>query len=105
MMITQEEDWLPPSPDPAAEVPFQNLQNILLDDVEKELLILKSERPITEQRTNSVQFNPVQFNPVSAVVDLSKVLGCMDCKELAVLIFIASPLTQIQINDLSNRVP
>ena len=78
MMLLQEQDWLPPSPDPAAEVPFQNPQNILLDDVEKELLILKSERPIAEQRTNSVH-----FNPIPAVGDLSKVLGCLDCKEFA----------------------
>lgn len=76
MMSLQAEDWLPPSPDPAAETPFQNPLNMLLDDVEKELFVLKSGRPIPEQRTNSAQ-----FTPISAESDLLKALGCVNCKK------------------------
>ena len=74
-MVSQEEDWLPPSPDPAADTPFENPRNILLDDVEKELLVLRSERPVTEQRAH-----PAVYPPSSAVSELSRVLGCAGCK-------------------------
>lgn len=71
----QGEDWLPPSPDVAAETPFKNPLNILLDDVEKELFVLKSGRSVLEQRTNSAQ-----FTPISAESELQKVLGCFNCE-------------------------
>lgn len=76
IMILQEEDWFPPSPDSGADTPFENPQNVLLDDVEKEILVLRSQRPNTEQRGHSYA---VLFAPTSAVSDLSKALGCTNC--------------------------
>jgi ubiquitin carboxyl-terminal hydrolase 25/28 len=90
MKIPQEDDWLPPSPDPAAETPFENPINILLDDVEKELLVHKSQRPAIEQRASSVQ-----FKTISAMKDLMKVLGCMDCEKYFFLVLIVPKLTRI----------
>lgn len=75
MRKLQAEDWLPPSPDLTNELPFKNPINILLDDVDKELLVLKSGRPGPEQRMNSAQ-----FIPTSAESELLKVLGCVNCE-------------------------
>ena len=71
----KEEGWLAPRPEPKAETPFQKPLNVLLDDVYCELLVLGSKRPSSEQRSSSLQ-----YKPISAMNDIMRILGCMDCK-------------------------
>lgn len=98
----QAENWLPPAPDVVAEIPFENPLNILLDDVEKELFVLKSARPIPEQRTNSAQ-----FAPVSAESELQKVLGCVNCeKGILTLFFLCAAADQdLDQRSIKSRIP
>lgn len=69
----KEEGWLAPCPEPSAETPFQKPLNVLLDDVFCELLVLRSKRPPVEQRSS------LQYRPISAMNDIMRALGCMDC--------------------------
>ena len=72
----QEDDWLPPQLDPAAEPPFpENCVNVRIDDVEKELSVLISRASIDEKR----KVKP-EWAPESAIKELKSVLGCLDCK-------------------------
>ncbi len=70
----QGEDWKPPQPEPAAKTPFTNPINILLNDVEKELLVLLSKRPDNER-----QGTRVPYMPISAMIEFKGALGCVEC--------------------------
>ncbi|KAI9816932.1 MAG: ubiquitin-specific protease ubp2 [Phylliscum demangeonii] len=69
--------WFLPTTQPCKERPrFQDRTSILLDDVDKELLILIHARPRTEKttaRTNAA------FHPINCVRELERCLGCVDC--------------------------
>lgn len=66
------QDWLPPQPQPETIIPIETHLRILLDDVEKELLVLISKRPAAEKRAGSLQ-----YVPISAMDDIMRALGCM----------------------------
>lgn len=66
---------MPPDPEMAAAIPLQNPLNILLNDVEKELLVLGFQRPSSEKRS----VGTFDFVPISAMNDIMRVLGCIEC--------------------------
>ena len=72
-MFIQGEDWRPPQPEPAARTPFTNPINILLNDVEKELLVLLSKRPDDERGVGKLAYAPVAAMPA-----LKGALGCLE---------------------------
>ena len=81
LIVLQDEDWLPPRPDLSKGTPFTNPLNILLDDVDKELLILISQQPEDEKRLVKPYFIPKPAMP-----DIERVLGCQGCKRPFVLL-------------------
>lgn len=78
--VLKELGWEAPRPNPNAEIPFQNPLNVLLDDIQCELLVLKSKRPTTEQRSSTLH-----HVPISAMNDIMRLLGCIEC--MAAFIF------------------
>lgn len=56
-------------------MPFQNHLNILLNDVQKELLVLQSQRPEAERRGVTTS-----YVPVSAMNVMKSALGCFECR-------------------------
>lgn len=63
---------MPPCPEPAADVPFQNPINILLDDVDKELLVLKAQVLFGNHQSG-------QFSSYLASREIMRMFGCADC--------------------------
>lgn len=54
--------------------PLEEPLNILLDDVEKELMVLISQRPSSEHRIASVH-----FSPLPSLKEIERSLGALDC--------------------------
>ena len=75
---------MPPRPDAMAVTPFTNSVNILLDDVDKELLVLLDQQPEDEKRMAKVY-----FSSTLASVDFERILGSRGCKTV---VFTFSPL-------------
>lgn len=65
---------MPPCPEPAAVVPFQNPINILLDDVDKELLVLKAQILSGNHHSGSLP-----FSSILASKEIMRMFSCMDC--------------------------
>ena len=71
--FTREDlDWKPPRPEPGAKTPFTNPLNVLLNDVEKELVVLLSKRPDQERVGRVVHIS------ASATPELRGALGCLE---------------------------
>ena len=74
IFLWQGDDWMPPRPDVTAATPYINPLNILLDDIDKELLILLESR--YEEEKHMVK---VHTSSVSVVPELQRLLGCQGC--------------------------
>ncbi|MCJ1311014.1 ubiquitin-specific protease ubp2 [Agyrium rufum] len=70
------DDWLPPRPDRTDETPYENPENLLLDDVEKELEALMIQQPDEEKRMAKVHFT---FEP--GLTAIEKMLGSHDYRK------------------------
>ena len=66
---------MPPRPDAEVMTPFTNPVNLLLDDVDKELLVLLDQQPENEKRMAKVY-----FSSTLASVDFERILGSRGCK-------------------------
>ncbi|KAH0542358.1 hypothetical protein FGG08_003203 [Glutinoglossum americanum] len=69
--------WLLPEVDVSHGPPFEDSLKVLLDDVDKELLILIAKRPWKESSKGKTA---VYFHPLPSYKNLQRVLGCLDCK-------------------------
>ena len=78
----QGDDWLPPCPDPPSDSPSQNPMNILLEDVEKELLVLLDLQSYGEKYISNNEHIP-------ASKEFERVLGSQGCKEQYTLVLYA----------------
>lgn len=78
---------MPPRPEAKAVTPFTNPVNILLDDVDKELLVLLDQQPEDEKRMSKVY-----FSSTLASVDYERILGSRGCR---ITHFIFMPLLLI----------
>ncbi|KZF24550.1 cysteine proteinase [Xylona heveae TC161] len=65
--------WILPRPDRSSETPYKDPLRLLLDDVEKELLVLISLRPAEEKRGRHVP-----FLPPPSLRDIEGLLGSLD---------------------------
>lgn len=70
----QGDDWLPPCPDPPSDGPSKNPMNILLEDAEKELLVLLDLQSYGEKYISNNEHN-------LASREFERVLGSQGCKE------------------------
>lgn len=75
---------MPPRPDAMAVTPFTNPVNILLDDVDKELLVLLDQQPEDEKRMAKVY-----LSSTLASVDFERILGSRGCR---VVVFTLTPV-------------
>ena len=73
----QGEEWLPPQPEPSAQIPFTNPIDIRLDDIQKEIRALMSKMSEVERR--SIKFQPTT-DWASTSRDLKSLLGCLECE-------------------------
>ena len=73
--MPQDEEWLPPCPDISQIKPFTDPLRVLLDDVDKELLVLISQQPEDERR----MAKPYSI-PSLAMHDVERILGCQGCR-------------------------
>ena len=71
------EEWLPPQPDPSAQIPFTNPINIRLDDILKEIRVLMSKESEAERR--NIKYQPTT-DWSSTSRDLKALLGCVECE-------------------------
>ena len=56
-------------------IPLDGSLNILLDDVEKELMVLITQLPEHERRSAALQ-----FSPLPSVKEMRRLLGALDCQ-------------------------
>ena len=73
----QGEDWAPPKPESAENLPFTDQVRVRIDDVEKELSVLISHASDDKRR----RVEPV-WAPESAEKELKAVLGCLECEKI-----------------------
>ncbi len=73
----QGEEWLPPQPEPSAQIPFTNPINIRLDDIQNEIRVLMSKTSEVERR--SIKYPPTT-DLASTTRDLKCLLGCVECE-------------------------
>src|SRR5271155_4225658 len=66
--------WLPPRPNPDDTRPFQDENNVFLDDIEQELGVLILQRPENER-----QFAQDNTTFKESSRDFSRALSCQDC--------------------------
>ena len=65
--------WRPPNPPPEPEVPYADLERIVLDDVKEELCALMSKEP-----TEQVRSTKFVFQPAPAIPEMGTVFACRD---------------------------
>ena len=65
---------MPPHPELEEIIPYKNSMNKLLDDVEKELLVLIEHQPEEEKRTSKITLNSSPAMP-----EFERVLSSKDC--------------------------
>lgn len=69
----QDDDWIPPRPDPNEYIPFRDSSRILLDDVKKELHVLISKEP-----SDQIRSAKITYHPELASSEMKAALGCKD---------------------------
>ena len=90
---------MPPHPELNAAIPYTSSINKLLDDVEKELLVLIDQQPEEEKRILKIN---ISSSP--AILEFERILGSKGCIRSCNSINITCKTNKFQIRDLPRLV-